>query len=181
MFILNDEITNDSQRQSEDDSLPQNTDFAREQNFKALIRNSANKPQRGQKFKVLFQVPFETKLGESIAVVGSIKELGRWKDVKVNLTWTEGHVWKLLKPLEMSEQIFMYKYALIQDGKIKKLESGIDRLVDCCLKWEVTSLSGNSNVSHEQLENEKRGITQMIDTWEQMTIKFSIYTAKNDN
>ena len=75
----------------------------------------------------------------------------------------------------------MYKYALIQDRKIKKLESGIDRLVDCCLNKDLTDVDFQfQNVSDEQLENERNGITQMVDIWEQITIKFSVYTAKND-
>ena len=130
-------------------------DFAREQSFRTLTSEEKNfkamtskhknenegrwkdtKVNMESKFKVLFSVPFETKLGESIAVVGSLKELGRWKHIKVNLTWTEGHIWKLLKPLEVCEQIFSYKYALVENKKIVKLESGIDRLVDCGLKWE---------------------------------------------
>lgn len=78
-----------------------------------MTNEFGNKGGNRKKFKVLFSVPYETKLGESIAVVGSLKELGRWKDIKVNLTWTEGHVWKLLSPLEVSEQVFSYKYALV--------------------------------------------------------------------
>jgi hypothetical protein len=45
-------------------------------------------------------------------VVGSIPELGNWKDIKCHLTWTSGHIWVLEKPLIVSEPYFVYKYIM---------------------------------------------------------------------
>jgi hypothetical protein len=38
----------------------------------------------------------ETVPGESVAVIGSIKQLGEWKDFRAGkMEWTEGHIWVL--------------------------------------------------------------------------------------
>lgn len=41
-----------------------------------------------------FSVPYETKLGQELRVVGSCKELGAWQlNHAMDLRWTPGHVW----------------------------------------------------------------------------------------
>ena len=61
---------------------------------------------------------YETKPGEDIFVVGSIKELGEWKDInKAPLKWSAGHVWVTKDPLIITNQThFNYKYVLERDG-----------------------------------------------------------------
>ena len=135
MFILNDELED-----CEYDSSDTRDKSPAPESFVSFC----------QKFKVLFQVPYKTNFGESIAVVGSIEELGRWTKIRVNLEWTEGHIWKLIQPLEVNQSTFTYKYALISDNKIVKLESGIERIADCCLENEIYELSYN-DVSNQQI------------------------------
>lgn len=52
-------------------------------------------------FKVTFQIKYQTVPGESLAVLGSIPELGNWekKSILHHLKWTDGHVWVSEKPL----------------------------------------------------------------------------------
>jgi hypothetical protein len=46
-----------------------------------------------QLYHVNFKVFYQTIPGESICVLGSIPELGSWKELKCHLKWTEGHIW----------------------------------------------------------------------------------------
>ena len=51
-----------------------------------------------KKYFVTFKIFYQTEYGESLQVVGNIKELGSWKAYNCPLKWSEGHVW-------VSEQI----------------------------------------------------------------------------
>jgi hypothetical protein len=73
---------------------------------------------------------YKTRFGESIAVLGSIPELGVWKDIKVHLKWSDGHVWKLETPIKTNYSYFQYKYVLLDGGKLVSWERGIDRIID---------------------------------------------------
>jgi len=42
---------------------------------------------------VTFKIFYQTEYGESLQVVGNIKELGSWKAYNCPLKWSEGHVW----------------------------------------------------------------------------------------
>ena len=44
-------------------------------------------------FKVNFRVGFKTELGQSLCIVGDLKEFGGWKSFNIKMKWTEGHFW----------------------------------------------------------------------------------------
>ena len=46
-----------------------------------------------QTYAIRFEVKYPTKFGESIGVIGSTEELGKWKKVKVHLKWTQDNLW----------------------------------------------------------------------------------------
>ena len=50
-------------------------------------------------YSLNLSIQYATKLGESICVLGSIDELGNWKDHKCHLKWTEGHIWVTETPI----------------------------------------------------------------------------------
>ncbi len=52
-----------------------------------------------------------------MAVVGSIKELGKWNNChKGNMKWSEGHVWVLEDlPIPKEKDYFMYKYVILNE------------------------------------------------------------------
>lgn len=63
-----------------------------------------------QRVKVSFRLPYKTKFGENLCLVGSACPLGEWDVSKgVSMTWTDGDVWRteLEMDLEQEEQ---YKY-----------------------------------------------------------------------
>ena len=76
------------------------------------------------------KVRCHTSFGQSLCVVGSIPELGSWREYKCHMQWTEGHVWVTKNPLVTSKSYFSYKYVLFQESKVKRWEKGIDRIAD---------------------------------------------------
>ena len=56
-------------------------------------------------YDVTFQVQYETELGQELAIIGSLLELGEWKDFTAKLTWTDGHIW-VLPNLKTQESVF---------------------------------------------------------------------------
>lgn len=81
-------------------------------------------------YAIKFEVEYPTKFGESIGVIGSTEELGRWKQVKVHLKWTHGHLWVSQEPFITRENYFQFKYVLLSDMKLVHWERGIDRIAD---------------------------------------------------
>ena len=77
-------------------------------------------------------IAYETRVGEDLFVVGSIKELGNWKELeKVPLTWTEGHIWVTKKPILVQDQShFNYKYIIKTEDGTYIWENGANRVAD---------------------------------------------------
>jgi hypothetical protein len=50
--------------------------------------------------------------------VGSIKELGYWKDFKVGkMKWNDGHIWRINLNIPKNSPVFMYKYVIMSNNK----------------------------------------------------------------
>jgi hypothetical protein len=111
--------------------------------FKEVVIGSPRlrSPQtvHSQYYSLSLSIFYETIPGESICIVGSIPELGGWKELKAHMTWTEGHIWVLDQPIITNEPFFSYKYVLMDGDKKKvvKWESGIDRIAELRLLPEV--------------------------------------------
>jgi hypothetical protein len=52
-----------------------------------------------KQFSLDLSIYYQTKLGESLAVIGSIEELGCWKIIKKHMKWSEGNIWVLDQPI----------------------------------------------------------------------------------
>ena len=72
-------------------------------------------------------------------MIGSIPELGMWKDRKCKLTWTEGHNWVLDEPIITSAPYFRYKYQCVKKDHQEEFrwETGVDRIAELCLLDKV--------------------------------------------
>lgn len=96
--------------------------------FKPTNNTRGRKPLR---FDLKLRVHCETALGEHVAVVGEMSELGLWKDFnKCAMQWTEGHIWETVEPIICSKPHFLYKYVIIENGQVKRWEQGANRLAD---------------------------------------------------
>ena len=135
-----------------------------------------------QIYSVNLKIFYETIPGESICVLGSIPELGNWKEYKAHMKWTEGHIWVLEEPVLTSKPFFQYKYVLMDDEKTKmvKWEAGIDRIIDMRLLPEIHNVD---ELKTEQTEPTKKTVTstkkiknvELIDEWESFRFRFSVF------
>lgn len=116
---------------------------------------------------VTFSIFYETRVGESLCVTGSIQELGLWKEYKCHLVWTEGHIWVSEAPIITKSNKFFYKYVLLDEGKMVKWEMGIDRIADLSILPEK---SKGKEARHYELN----------DVWQQFNVRFSVFDAFGD-
>lgn len=108
---------------------------------------------------------YETKYGQTLGIIGSIPELGSWKD-PIKLTWHDDHQWKLREPLTPCKNHFTYKFVILNDtGKVAIWEAGIDRLADLDILPDAQTNSGFEP---------KRVVIHNV--WEKILIKFTIFT-----
>lgn len=83
------------------------------QQYDSSMNKSFTKDQTTKfKYAINFNIFYETTFGEEIFVVGSIPELGGWKEYKLKLFWNDGHIWRNKEPLLVNHAFFEYKYTL---------------------------------------------------------------------
>ena len=108
-------------------------------------------------YQVTFRVNYETKPGETVCVLGSLPELGVWKEFKHHMKWTEGNIWESITPLQTHQFYFQYKYSLLQDKGTRQVdwETGVDRLADLELMPDIQDqrnhMRGNTPLSGSDL------------------------------
>ena len=79
--------------------------------------------------KINFQIKYDTKMGEDLAVIGSINELGNWEMHRaLKMGWNDGNIWKGVLYLGDNNFFdFEYKFILTCGNYIKKWEDGYNR------------------------------------------------------
>jgi protein-tyrosine phosphatase len=99
-----------------------------------------------------FSVSYKTEYGQNVYVMGSLSELGNWKEYRAKLKWTEGHIWTCA--LSLPQQPFEYKYVVYnQRANSMVWESGRNRQCDLQSHTTIT----------------------LNDVWESFRIHFLIY------
>ena len=125
--------------------------------------------------KIIFQIKYDTKLGEDLAVIGSINELGNWKPCNaLKMGWNEGNIWKT--ELFITDKIildFEYKFILICGGSVKRWEEGFNRkfnfseikkLIEIC-PWEGTNIHLNNYQGKNMYFNYNDNTLSVICWW----------------
>jgi len=107
------------------------------------------------------KVRYETMLGQSLFVMGSVPELGEWKEYKCAMTWTDDHVW-VTQDLIVTSPIFMYKYVLKSSEEELIWETGFNRIAD--LKILPQSSHRRSNGQTKSVE--------IFDVWQSFMASF---------
>ena len=66
---------------------------------------------------ILFEIEYQTSMGQEVGIIGSLNELGRWNQDKVlRLNWDDG-VWRKQIPY-INGTDFEFKFILISNGKV---------------------------------------------------------------
>jgi hypothetical protein len=106
---------------------------------------------------VTLKVRYETKLGQCLYVMGSIPELGEWKEYLCQMTWTDDHIW-VTTDLVVKSPHFMYKYVL-KSTQETVWETGFNRIAD---------LKILPDLDHRR----ERKSVLIFDEWESFEINF---------
>jgi len=75
-------------------------------------------------YYLTLKIKYQTRIGESLCVVGDIEELGSWKNFVGKMRWTSGHMWVLEDLAVNSKPFFSYKYVLMKDERPLTWERG---------------------------------------------------------
>ena len=93
--------------------------------FKGKVKTVAN-----VRYNIKLSIQYETEIGECLAVIGNIDQLGNWDDSNKRLMkWTEGHNW-ITEDLVTDKPFFLYKYVICRGAEIVRWEKGANRIAD---------------------------------------------------
>ena len=101
--------------------------------------------------KINFQIKYDTKFGEDLAVIGSIKKLGNWQiDRALKMGWNDNNIWKGTLYLDRKNIFeFEYKFIVTSGNYVKRWEDGFNRKFDLFkLKALFDSYPGNYTRIH---------------------------------
>ena len=94
---------------------------------------------------------YNTQMGEDLAVIGSINELGCWDQGRaLNLGWNDGNIWKgTLFFNDKNINDFEYKFIFISKGQVKQWEEGNNRkFILSQIKGLIESCPNGGNIIH---------------------------------
>ena len=100
--------------------------------------------------KIIFQIKYDTKMGEDLAHVGSINELGNWETNRaLKMGWNTGNIWKVELYLKDNSIDFEYKFILTCGGYVKKWEDGNNRKFNFSqIKGLIEACRGEGSIIH---------------------------------
>ena len=101
--------------------------------------------------KITFQIKYNTQMGEDLAVIGSINELGSWNQSQaLKMGWNDGNIWKGTLLFSDSNVIdFEYKFIFISKGQVKQWENGNNRkFILSQIKGLIESCPNGGNIIH---------------------------------
>ena len=108
-------------------SMNQN-EFAQDLSASAVITNFPVLSEL--KIKTInFEIKYDTNIGETLGIIGSLNELGLWKQSKaLKMVWNKGNIWTTTLNLNNYNNAinFEYKFIILSNGKIKYWEDGYD-------------------------------------------------------
>lgn len=118
---------------------------------------------------------------QSIALLGSLPELGNWKQATCKLKWQPGDFWVTEKPIETTKYYFTYKYVLWDKNSDKLIswERGIDRIADL----EVIPHVVNSKLgfAFNQVPGKDLKHLELDDIFEAFTCVFSVNFPESED
>ena len=101
--------------------------------------------------KIIFQMRYNTQMGEDLAVIGSINELGCWDQGRaLRMNWNDGNIWKgeiIFGDKNIID--FEYKFIFVSRGYVKEWENGNNRkFILSQIKGLIESCSESGTIIH---------------------------------
>ena len=123
--------------------------------------------------RIVFQMKYQTIMGQELGVIGSLNDIGNWDQNKAQkLRWTDGNVW--IKDINYQNNTdFEFKFIFIENGKVKTWEDGNNRSFkfnDIKSRLENGNLNGDlvlvNNVGQQNYElDTKTNTLKIICDW----------------
>jgi hypothetical protein len=101
--------------------------------------------------KINFQMKYNTQMGEDLAVIGSINELGCWDQGRsLKMGWNDGNIWRAsLYFGNKNINDFEYKFIFISRGCVRQWEDGSNRkFILSQIKGLIESCPGGGTLIH---------------------------------
>lgn len=101
--------------------------------------------------KIIFQMRYNTQMGEDLAVIGSINELGCWnQSCALRMDWNDGNIWRGQLIFNDNNLVdFEYKFIFISKGCVKQWEEGNNRkFILSQIKGLIESCPGGGTIIH---------------------------------
>ena len=101
--------------------------------------------------KIIFQMRYNTQMGEDLGVIGSINDLGCWDQGRaLRMTWNKGNIWRGAIVFNNNQIIdFEYKFIFISKGYVKQWEEGNNRkFILSQIKGLIESCPGGGTIIH---------------------------------
>jgi hypothetical protein len=120
-------------------------------NNKTLIKNQYITKKEFKLEKIIFQMKYNTQMGEDLGVIGSINELGSWDQRRaLKMTWYDQNIWRGEMIFNNSNIYdFEYKFIFIAHGSVKQWESGNNRkFILSQIKGLIESCPGGGTIIH---------------------------------
>ena len=123
--------------------------------------------------RIVFQMKYQTIMGQELGVIGSLNDIGNWDQNKAQkLRWTEGNVW-IKDIMYQNNTDFEFKFIFIESGKVKTWEDGNNRAFkfnDIKSRLENGNLNGDlvlvNNVGQQNYElDTKTNTLKIICDW----------------
>lgn len=128
------------------------------------MRQTKGKTLVCEEFEVEFKVKYQTKPGQKLFVMGSIKELGNWEEFECGMIQIEDNCWITANLRITQPSHFQYKYAVKGYGDQEVIwEQGMVRIADLAIL--------------PLIRQSKDGLTkfvQLFDVWDHYTVKFGV-------
>ena len=91
---------------------------------------------------IIFEMKYQTQIGQELGVIGSLEKLGNWnQDKALSMGWTEGNVW-IKEIVYDGKTDFEFKYIFVVAGKVQKWEDGLNR------KFELNAIKNLIENAH---------------------------------
>ena len=118
---------------------------------KTIIKNQYITKKEFKLEKIIFQMRYNTQMGEDLGVIGSINELGSWDQRRaLRMTWNDGNIWRGEMPFNNSNIYdFEYKFIFIAHGCVRQWENGNNRkFILSQIKGLIESCPGGGTIIH---------------------------------
>lgn len=123
--------------------------------------------------KIIFEMKYQTQMGQELGVIGSFDQLGNWnQDKALKMKWNEGNIWMIEVPYNGMD--FEFKFIFIVNNKVIKWESdenrkfefnNIKNLVEKELKGNDSVLINNNKTSY--FYDSRNNSIKIISVWNQ--------------